>query len=827
MYRIALLFCSLAFCANLYSQSTQSAADILQTLQKLNVVGSVLYIAAHPDDENTRLLAYLAKERKFKTAYLSLTRGDGGQNLIGTEQGHLLGMIRTQELLAARRIDGAEQFFTRANDFGYSKNPEETFVFWNKDSILKDVVLCIRKFKPDVIICRFPTTGEGGHGHHTASAILAQEAFEAAANPQMFPEQLKFTQVWKTKRLFWNTFNFGGTNTTSPNQLKIDVGAYNALLGKNYGEIAAESRSMHKSQGFGSAKQRGSNLEFFNLIKGDSVQTDLMQGVNTTWTRFEETKHIQTEIESVVKNYNPSFAQNSIKDLVRLYKNLNKLKLKNSEATQWQTQKLLEIRDVILALAGVWLEASSTDYSYSPGSEINLVLQAIARNSDKVFLQSIESINSMDTIIKAPLKKNELITHKKKETLSTASNKSNPYWLNGEINTGIYTVENVELIGKPENAAPLKVKFKLKIEDLDLDIERDVCYKWTDPVKGELYRPIEILPALTINTSEKNLVFTGKDSKKINFTIKANKNNVTGKLQVNIGEGFSVVVTEPNFNLKNKGDEAVIEAIIQSENQQKKSVLKAFVKLETEFCNQSITRLEYDHIPYQFVLTESKIDLIDIDIKRNFTDIAYIPGAGDNVANCLKQIGFNVTILNDADLSTVNLSSFKAIVTGIRAFNTSNKLPLQHEKLMEYVKNGGNLLVQYNTNSRVGPLQSRIGPYPFNISRDRVTDEVSDVMFNNPNHVALKTPNLISRNDFNNWIQERGIYFATELSNEYETILLMNDKNEKAHNGSVIIGKYGKGNFIYTGLSFFRQLPNGVPGAYRLFVNLLSLPTQP
>lgn len=827
MYRIASFLLSFAFCANLYSQSSQSAADILQSLQKLNVVGSVLYIAAHPDDENTRLLTYLVKERKFETAYLSLTRGDGGQNLIGTEQGYLLGMIRTQELLAARRIDGAKQFFTRANDFGYSKNPEETFEFWNKDSILKDVVLCIRKFKPDIIICRFPTTGEGGHGHHTASAILAQEAFEAAANPNKFPEQLTFTKVWQAKRLFWNTFNFGGTNTTSPNQLKIDVGVYNSLIGKNYGEIAAESRSMHKSQGFGSAKQRGSNIEFFKLLKGDSVQNELMQHINTTWTRFEETKQLPAVIETIIKNYNPVLPQNSVNDLIKLYKNLSKLKLKDTQGIEWQTKKLSEIKDIILALAGVWLEATATDYFYSPGSEINITLQAIARNSEKVFLQNIISINGMDTLIKSFLKKNELTTFKKKETVSNYLKPSNPYWLNGEISSGIYTVDKVELIGKPENAATLKVKFTLQIEDLEFEIERDICYKWTDPVKGELYRPIEILPPLTINSSEKNLVFTGSESKIIRFNVKANKSNVSGELKINVGEGFNVNIPEPNFNLKNKGDEVVIEAIITSKNKLSKSPLKAYVNLETEIFNQSITRLEYDHIPQQFVLTEAKVDLIDIDIKRNFSDIAYIPGAGDNVASCLKQIGFNVTILNDADLATTNLSSFKAIVTGIRAFNTSNKLTLYQEKLMDYVKNGGNLLVQYNTNSRVGPLQTRIGPYPFNISRDRVTDELSEVIFINPNHAVLKTPNIISKNDFDNWVQERGIYFATELSKEYETVFLMKDKNETPHSGSVIIAKHGKGNFIYTGLSFFRQLPNGVPGAYRLFVNLLSLPAQP
>jgi LmbE family N-acetylglucosaminyl deacetylase len=268
MKRIKIIALLLCMWGTTYSQTAPPAdiATIEQNFKKLDVLGSVLYVAAHPDDENTRLLAYLAQEKHYRTGYLSLTRGDGGQNLIGNEQGELLGLIRTQELLAARRVDGAEQFFTRANDFGFSKGPDETLRIWDREKVLSDVVWVIRKFRPDVIICRFPTTGEGGHGHHTASAILAQEAFTAAADPKRFPEQLKYVQVWQAKRLLWNTFSFGSINTTAPDQFKVDVGVYNPILGKGYGEIAAESRSNHKTQGFGSAKTRGEAMSISKLF---------------------------------------------------------------------------------------------------------------------------------------------------------------------------------------------------------------------------------------------------------------------------------------------------------------------------------------------------------------------------------------------------------------------------------------------------------------------------------------------------------------------------------------------------------------------------------
>src|SRR6476661_1253142 len=283
--KLLLFICFLSFIQYSFSQppATWTSADMYLAIRKLNVLGSVLYIAAHPDDENTRLLAYFSKDKMYRTGYLSLTRGDGGQNLIGEEQGVELGLIRTQELLAARRIDGAEQFFSRAFDFGYSKSPEETFTKWDREKILSDVVWVIRKFQPDVMITRFPTTGEGGHGQHTASAILAVEAFRAAADPKRFPEQLKWVQPWQPRRLLWNTFNFGSANTTSPDQFTLDAGDYNPVLGKSHGEIAAESRSQHKSQGFGVPRGRGEAIEYFKTIGGDEPHSDLYEGVNTSW----------------------------------------------------------------------------------------------------------------------------------------------------------------------------------------------------------------------------------------------------------------------------------------------------------------------------------------------------------------------------------------------------------------------------------------------------------------------------------------------------------------------------------------------------------------
>lgn len=801
-----------------------NSAEILQGIKKLHTAGSVLYIAAHPDDENTRLLGYLAKEKNFRTGYLSLTRGDGGQNLIGKEQGEALGLIRTQELLAARRTDGAEQFFTRANDFGFSKNPEETFTIWEKNQILADVVLAIRKFKPDVIICRFPTTGEGGHGHHTASAILAVEAFDLAADPTKFPEQLKQTQVWQAKRILWNTFNFGGNNTTSPDQLKLDVGTYNPLLGLSYGEVAANSRSMHKSQGFGSAKQRGESIEFFKLLKGAPTEKDIFEGVDASWKRFSETAKLDALISKCIADFKPEQPHLSLPALEGIYKSIQNLDDKNPNIRYWKNIKATACQELILQCAGLWMEAYTTEYSAVPGNEINISVQIIARNPANVQLKSIDFPGQTNKATALQLTQNKLETFEQKETLAKSTPYSAPYWLVQPHSVGMYNVNDSELIGSPENKNAPKVVYHLSIDGNDFTIERPLVFKSTDPVKGEVYRPFEILPPVTIQISDQVLVFNTITPKSVSFTIKANMPKVKGTFKVQVPSGWKITIPNPEINLENKGDEQIVNATLVPDKNGKDGMLQAAVSVDGNDYTKSITRIEYDHIPYQFFLTDAQAKIVFLDLKKTGNKIGYIAGAGDNVPACLTQIGYDVTLLTDELLAKEDLSAYSSIVTGIRAYNTNNRMPIYYDKLMNYVQQGGNLIVQYNTNNRIAPMETKIGPYPFTISRDRVTDDNAKVEFLNPKHPVLNTPNVITQKDFEGWVQERGIYFATQLDERYETVLSMHDPNEEAHKGSLIISKYGKGNFVYTGLVFFRELPAGIPGAYRLFVNLLSLP---
>lgn len=826
MKRLLLVIAILYFTADSFAQSRQqlTSSEILQGMEKLNVVGSVLYIAAHPDDENTRLLAYLSKEKKLRTGYLSLTRGDGGQNLVGKEQAELLGLIRTQELLAARRIDGAEQFFSRANDFGYSKNPEETFSIWKKDTILSDMVWIIRNFKPDVIICRFPTTGEGGHGHHTASAILAMEAFSAAADPTRFAWQLKSTDTWQVKRIFWNTFNFGTTNTTSPDQLQIDVGGFNTLLGKSYGEIAAESRSMHKSQGFGSAKSRGEQIEFFKQLKGDSVKTGIFENIDQSWNRLGNFSYIINQVNSCIENFNVKDPSKSISALKLIRNSLLSLPEHNKEIVYWKKIKLKEVEDLMVNCAGLWLEASANNYSGIPGKQTEITAQMINRSNANVKATGIVYSANSDTVAEIPLAKNVVRSFKRNITIDKKTPYSNPYWLKKIHDEGFFTVNDPMMILQPENSPALSVLFNVNIDGVDLQINRPVVYKSVDPTKGEVYRPFEILPPVAVNFSAKAYTFRNGLSSKIQLTVTANTDSVKGKLIVNIPGGWKAEPSTFQIESLNKNNNRIYETTITPPSNFSEGFISSTVVSDGDSVSQGIRRIEYDHIPYQFMLTEAKAKIVNADIKVSGTTIGYIPGAGDDVAECLIQIGYNVTILTDEMLSKTNLNSFDAIVTGIRAYNTNDWMQNYNQKLLDYVKQGGNFIVQYNTNNRIGPLIAKISPYPFTISRERVTDENAEVRFTDPTATVLNFPNKITVEDFKGWKQERGIYFASDMDPAYQKILSMNDPDEKANEGSLIVAKYGKGNFVYSGLVFFRELPAGVPGAYRLFANLLALP---
>ncbi|MBD0331344.1 MAG: PIG-L family deacetylase [Chitinophagaceae bacterium] len=794
---------------------TATSAEIYLGLRKLNVLGSVLYIAAHPDDENTRLLTYFSKERLYRTGYLSLTRGDGGQNLIGDEQGVDLGLIRTQELLAARRIDGAEQFFTRAYDFGYSKSPEETFTKWDKEKILADVVWIIRKFQPDVIITRFPITGEGEHGQHTASAILANEAFTAAADPKRFPEQLKYVQPWQPKRILWNTFNFGNRNTTSADQLKIDVGGFNPLLGKSYGEIAAESRSQHKSQGFGVPRTRGEAIEFFSTTAGEQPAADLFDKVNTTWERVKVSGQVQQLIEGAITSFDFLHPQKSLAQLVNIYKALQAL-----PSGYWRDQKTKEVEKLIEQCSGLWVEAFTPKQFAVQGDSMKINFVLNNRLGAAIKLNNI-SIDKFDTVINVLLARNKNLTFSEVLFVPLTKEITQPYWLQQPMNEGYYNVQDQRMIGEPDVQPAFTATFNLNIEGENFSFTKPVKFKFTDPVKGELYHPVTVLPPLEVNfVSENYLSINGQPVDVQNHLVFNTRDSFPYQMQYVYSNKW---ISDRKISSSHLESYSVITMAPAKPNQNIKEEISASAVTDNLKFDKYKRIISYDHIPAITYFPRAKAHLVQLDMKTSGKKIGYIVGAGDKVPEALEQMGYDVSRLSTREIARSSLQHFDAIVTGVRAYNTNEWMSEYYEKLMKYVWDGGNLIVQYNTSNQGGPVRAKIGPYNFNITRNRVTDENAPVTFLKPEHQVLNFPNKITENDFKGWVQERSIYHAADADKNFEKILGMNDPGEKPDDGSLIIAKYGQGYFTYTGLVFFRELPAGVPGAYRLFANLIAL----
>lgn len=827
-----------------------NSADIYLQLKKLNVLGSVLYVAAHPDDENTRLLAYLAKEKQFRTGYMSLTRGDGGQNLIGDEQGIELGLIRTQELLAARRIDGAEQFFSRAFDFGFSKSAKEAMEIWGHDKILSDVVWVIRKFQPDVIITRFPGDERAGHGHHTASALLANEAFKAAADPNMFPEQLKQgVQTWQAKRILWNTFNFGNTNTTSEDQFKMDVGVYNSLLGKSYGEIASESRSQHKSQGFGVPRQRGQAFEYFLTTGGDAPKTDLMDGVNNSWERVQGDDAIDKKIDGIIKQYDFEHPERSIDSLLALYNFLLKggnnntgkkdedekgWRKKLKERSYWYERKAEEVKNIIINCSGVFAEATTkTEYAVQ-GDSLKVEFFINKRSNTNINLVSIR-LNGFDSTMNNLLPVNQNIALTKTFAVSRNKEATQPYWLAKQMQPGSFEIDDQLLIGKPENDGDYIATFIFDISGTKFYVNKKVQYKYTDPVKGELYEPLVVIPPVIASVSPPVVLMNIKaaDNAAVNpvthIQYKANTSAKAVAVTININQDTHIIYTKDttvDFIAGTTYDLNVpLEEIFDKSDGKNVTVdLFAVINGKKSLFTHYLRSIQYDHIPHIHYFYRDHTKAINEEVKTVGKNIGYITGAGDKVPQALQQMGYNVTLLHETTISDDNLKKFDAVIAGVRAYNTNDWLNNKYDILMRYVQNGGNYIVQYNTSNFISSVSTKIGPYPFTVSRTRVTDENAEVKILQPNSTVLNYPNKITAADFNGWVQERSIYQAEKQDEHYEAPLAMHDANETETNGSLIISKYGKGNFVYTGLVFFRELPAGVPGAYRLMANLIAIP---
>lgn len=815
-----LLVFFLPFLAHSQPVRQPDAAQIQLRLKKLNFLGSVLYMAAHPDDENTNIIAYLSNERLASTAYLSLTRGDGGQNLIGPEIRELLGLIRTQELLAARRIDGGEQFFTRAIDFGFSKSADEAFSVWGKNEVLSDAIKVFRQFQPDVIIARFPPDERAGHGHHTASAIVAGEAFDLAARKDVFPEQVKEFGTWQVKRLYTNTGRWWNrtVNENTPGVITLDVGGYNKILGKSYSEISALSSSQHKSQGWGRKGERGYRPEFLEHTKGAQASENIFEGVDTTWNRIGGGASVQPLVTALLNAFDPEDPAASVPQLFRIRTQIQKL-----GRSVWKDRKLKEVEDLIVDCLGLFIEVTASGFQCAPGEQISGTIEILNRSQADIKVNGIRaSALTWDSVFVANLQNNQPKIIKLRSAVKSDAGFSDPYWLRAPHATGLFTVSDERKIGMPQDSPAVVFTFDLKAGNEVLTLKRPLIYKWVDPVKGELWRPFEIVPPVTVNLSESVMVFGTREPRQVSLLISSSSNEPkAGTVALQVPEGWRTDPESVSFELGARGEEQTKTITVYPPVDDNSTSLKAVARVNGNEYDRSLQLISYDHFPIQTLLPAAQIKAVRIELKTEGRRVGYFHGAGDEIPSALRNMGYDVWEMNNDEITPSNLRGLDAVVLGVRALNTNDRARFFMKAVLDYANEGGTVIVQYNTNSR---LQTEsFSPYPITIGRARVTDEKSSVAMLRKDHPVLNTPNRITAADFDGWIQERGLYFPSQWDEKFEPVLSMNDKGEQPENGSLLVARYGKGHYVYTSLSFFRQLPEGVSGAYKLFSNLVSL----
>ncbi|MFO7702616.1 MAG: PIG-L family deacetylase [Psychroflexus maritimus] len=826
---------SYLFCFQfLFAQTNNtSSSELFESFKQLKNPHRMLYVAAHPDDENTHLISYFSNHLSAETAYISLTRGDGGQNLIGTELKDQLGVIRTHELLEARNLDGATQFFSRAKDYGFSKNPEETFTQWNKEKVLYDLIFAIRKFQPDVIINRFAHNTPGStHGHHTASAILSYEAFEKAADPNVFPEQISEygLSTWQAKKLFFNDSWFFYESTAAFEEanrndfLSIDIGEYYPLKGISNGELASLSRSQHKSQGFGSLLNRGTKMEYLKQLKGIKTENnEVFSNLPQNWKEITGSKKIDKQFNQLLSNFNFEKPHHSIQDLIELKKLMEKTS--NGKHQDLIERKIERIQKLLIQCTGIHVEALVAQPHHSPGEEINFQLNTTLPHTLNMELTSLETPFSAEKFdLKHKLQINEV--EKFDFTVEIPANHpySTPFWLEESTENLFFKVNEEAQLMKAIDLKNTSVNVLFSIEGEVVKINIPIEFKYNDPVMGEQKDLFFVTPKASLKNDKSVYVFTNDEWREVEIELKSFANQLSGKLQLEI-DGWEIKPSFYEIERLQKNEQLNYTFMIRPTSASTSTQMQAkFITPEGEIFNQEVSYLEYSHFPKRQLINENTSSLLKIEAKTKGEKVAYLAGAGDEIMEAINELGYEVDELMLKDLGKKNLHNYQAVVLGIRAFNVHEELAYKNKYLFEYVENGGNLIVFYNTSR--GLKTEEIAPKKLILNRGRVTNKKAEVQFLNRKHPLFNSPNLITEEDFEDWVQERGLYFASSWHSDFIPLLEMQDPGEKTQKGSLLHLPYGKGNYMYTGLSFFRQLPAGVEGAYRILANLISLENE-
>ncbi|MNU30870.1 Mycothiol S-conjugate amidase [compost metagenome] len=790
----------------------QPSSAIFQELQQLQRLGTVMYIAAHPDDENTRLIAYLVHHDHINTIYLSLTRGDGGQNILGNEQGAALGLIRTNEMMRARQLDGAGQLFTQFVDFGFSKSPDETFSFWNREEVVNSVKQAIQQYRPDVLICRFPTTGEGGHGQHTASAIAAKLAFEelqASTDPN----------VWKPRRLLFNAFKFGTSNTIREGQFLLPINQYDPLLGESYGELAGRSRSEHKSQGAGTPQTYGIANENFEVLGGAPMSKSLYDGVDTSWNRV-GAPQIGKQIAAVINRFDFAHPEKSVDALLKIRKQVAAVNGKNAF---WSKTKLEELDRIILHCAGIQAEALAAKPTVSSGDSLPVTVNVTSRMNG-VQLAAVYYRDQHNCIPAATAIGNDSVRTLLFSFPVTAQVPlTEPFWMQQEPKEHKYIYPapyKNEALNIPHFVLSLQINIGAEVFTLPVPIS----YKQLNPTRGDVIEPVRVMPVADLEPLQPMLV--AEPQKDLQTSVRITLRQPIDQATLLVYQGKDVVARKALSALA-KDSRSVVDITIPAAALKQGPVLKYVLQAGNQQYDKTLHLIQYDHIPaLQYFEPAQSVLMQKIWVAPKVQKIGYIAGAGDKVAEALSLSGFDVSMLSDADLShPAGLAKYDVIVCGVRVANVRKDLARYMPGLWQYVAQGGRVVMQYNTS--MGLELPEFSPLPLSLSRDRITDEQAAVNFINPADPLLQYPNVITSKDFDNWVQERGIYYPSKWDKAYVPVLSMQDPGEQPLNSAILYAPYGKGWFVYTGLAFFRQLPAGNVGAMRLFVNLLHVGMKP
>jgi LmbE family N-acetylglucosaminyl deacetylase len=822
----------------------RGSMGLSQVLKRLDVVGSVLHTGAHPDDENSALLAWLARGQGVRTAYLSATRGEGGVNLVGSELFEDLGVIRTEELYGARRLDHAQQFFTPNYEFGFSKSAEDTFTKWPRQQVLGDFVRVIRQFRPEIIISRFTGTSRDGHGHHQVAGIITQEAFKVAADASQFPE---YGRPWQAKKLYLSGMG-NDQNQAAPAGIAMNVGEFDLALGRSYSQIASEGRSLHRSQAQGGAQDAGPRQTRLQLVQKTVTVADDAPLFAGTLHKLQHLAQldaslagtlndIEQRVNAIRQKVNLLRPSEIVPDLAAAVSLLQQARAKTSvEHVRFLLQQKEEdFHEALRLAAGLVFDVTASDDTVVPGQEFNLTV-SVTNGGPYAFGDGATVPELPAGWIVTPdgstgsLQPGQRRDQKFKIKVPANADFTQPYWLRQPRRGDRFMWPNVAGGGLPPEEVVLSARASIDYQGTAISMKRPAEFRRVDRMLGEQRTALKVVPALSVVVSPDIAIVPLKGSRQKEFTVTVENQNpaaVNGEVTLILPAGWSASPASRAVNLTQQGEKASLQFIVSVPATAGDYVVQAVAKSAGQEFKSGYTTIAYPHIETRYVYSAAESKVQVLDVATTISSVGYVEGTGDAVPDGLRQLGIQVTMLSPKDIATADLSKFPAIVLGVRAYAVRDDLRAYNKRLLEYVSNGGTLVVQYNRSNEVGNIQ--IAPYPITMANvnqnntERVTHEDAPVKIIDPASKILNVPNKISERDFDGWIDERGTFFLRSWDAQYAAPLESSDPGEPGRAGGLVLAKYGKGTYVYAGYSFFRQLPAGVKGAYRLFANLVSI----